>query len=149
MAWIPIKAEEVTKPEMDSSDVLGTMAEIGLPILGFAIGLSFGNPMLGAGMGYTASQYAKAGLADDPRESMRYASQGTQGLLTTTPYAWDAYQDYQKNLIPPPGPGPQFQTATGPTIPTPWMWQDDPMPAGAAPDTIFPTQNPLTPNPYA
>ena len=149
MGWVKIEPEKITEPEMSSEDVLGVMAEIGLPILGTIIGTAFGAPSVGAGLGYSLGQYAKAGLADDPRESMRYASQGTQGLLMTTPYAWDAYQDHQKNIIPPPGPGPQFQAATGPKIPTPWMWQNDPMPAAAAPDTIFPTQNPLTPNPYA
>jgi hypothetical protein len=146
MSWVAIKAEEVAEPEMDSSDVLGVMAEIGLPLLGGAIGLAFGNPMLGASMGYTAGQYAKAGLADDPRESMRYASQGTQGLLTTAPYAWDAIQDYQKNIIPPPGPKPQFQTASGPKIPNPWLWQNKPGATdAAAPNANFPVENPYIP----
>jgi len=103
MAWRKIPPQEIKEPEMDSDDYLAMGMQIGLPILGGAIGgiaLPGAGVGIGAGIGHAAAQFGTAALQDDPREAMRYVGQGLQAGFTTLPYGVKAYEDHQKNLIP-------------------------------------------------
>ena len=109
MAWKKIEVEKISDPEMDVGDYLAMALQVALPIAGGALGASIAGPALaakgmaiGAGAGQAVGQFATAALQDDPREAQRYLGQGMQAAFTTLPYAVDAYEQYQKDKIPPP-----------------------------------------------